>query len=71
MTPQQLKEARRKLGLSVSQMGTMLDTAASTIRKMETDASRSTHRKPAPRMQRLIDAYLSGYRPDDWPSPQK
>ena len=28
---------------------------------------KSQHRKPAPRMVRLIIAYLSGYRPDDWP----
>jgi len=68
MTPMQIKETRQKLGLSVAQFGKMLDTDSSTIRKMEIGQDKSTHRKPAPRMVRLIEAYLSGYRPIDWPS---
>jgi len=68
MTPTQIKELRRELGLSVAQFGRMLDTDASTIRKMEMSEDKSTHRKPAPRMVRLLEAYLSGYRPKDWPS---
>lgn len=67
MTNYQIKEARRKLGLSQRQFGNVLDTDASTIRKMEAAPEQSTHRKPAPRMVRLITAYLKGYRPDDWP----
>jgi hypothetical protein len=45
----------------------MLDTDASTIRKMELNEESSQYRKPAPRMIRLITAYMEGYRPADWP----
>ena len=61
------KEARQSLGLSVAQLAALLDTDAQTVRRMEYAESASTFRKPAPRMVRLITAYLSGYRPDDWP----
>jgi len=67
MTYQEIKAARHALGLSVRDFGRMLDTDGSTIRKMEFPPDKSQHRKPAPRMVRLIEAYLSGYRPDDWP----
>ena len=68
MTHEQIKEARQKLGLTLPQLGKMLDTDETTARKMEMSPDKSTHRKPAPRMVRLINAYLSGYRPDDWPN---
>jgi len=71
MTPTEIKEARQTLGLSVKGLAQMLDTDGSTIRKMETSPDKSTHRKPAPRMMRLITAYLDGYRPTDWPSPSQ
>ena len=67
MTPTELKEARQSLGLSVSQLAEMLETDAQSIRRMEMSQDCSTHRFPAPRMQRLIKAYVDGYRPDDWP----
>ena len=67
MTPADLKEARRKLGLSVAQMATMIETDPQVIRRMEGREDAKTHRTPAPRMVRLIVAYLDGYRPDDWP----
>jgi len=68
MTPVQIKKARRDLGLTVDQMGAMLDTDAQTVRRMGYDASKSTSRTPAVRMVRLIHAYLAGYRPPDWPA---
>ena len=67
MTPLELKEARRKLGLSVAQMATMIETDPQVVRRMEGREDAKTHRTPAPRMVRLITAYLDGYRPDDWP----
>lgn len=67
MTPAQLREARHTLGLSVAQMADMLDTDPLSIRRMEMDQDRKTARAPAPRMIRLMVAYLAGYRPDDWP----
>ena len=68
MTPAQIKDARHKLGLSCPQLAALLDTDAQTIRRMEQREDASTFRKPAPRMVRLIEAYLAGYRPDDWPN---
>ena len=66
MTPTELREARHKLGLTLSQMAAMLGYdgahAAQQIRKME--AGERTIREP---QRRLMVAYLSGYRPNDWP----
>ena len=67
MTPAEFKEARQKLGLTQSQMANVLDSDARAIRAIESDPETSKHRRPAPRMARLIKAYLSGYRPPDWP----
>ena len=67
MTPEEIQDARHELGLSVKEMADMLDTDKQTIRRMEMDARAETARQPAPRMVRLIKAYIAGYRPDDWP----
>lgn len=67
MSPSEVKNARRYLGISISQFAKMLDTDASTIRKMELSEGSSQYRRPAPRMVRLIMAYMEGYRPFDWP----
>lgn len=67
MSPREFKEVRRKLGLTQAQLGTVLDTDATTVRRMEMAPDKSSFRKPAPRMVRLPVAYLSGYRPKDWP----
>lgn len=68
MTPEEIKAARQALDLTQAQLGAMLDTDAQTVRRMELDPEASTFRKPAPRMVRLIRAYLDGYRPTDWPN---
>ena len=66
MTPQQLKEARRKLGLTLDQMAAMLgyegEQARSQLHHMETG-----RREIRPAQRRLVEAYLAGYRPQDWP----
>ena len=67
MTPEQIKEARQSLRLSVRQMAHMLETDEQTVRRIEMPSNRSTARQPAVRMVRLIQAYLDGYRPSDWP----
>ena len=67
MTPRDIKEARRALGLSVSDLARLLDTDPQTVRRMEQRETANTFRRPAPRMIRLIRAYLDGYRPDDRP----
>lgn len=63
----EIKAARQALGLSLSQFAALLDTDPTTTRRLEMDPRHSTARAPAPRMVRLVRAYLDGYRPDDWP----
>lgn len=67
MTPAEIKQARQSLGLSVAQLAALLETDPQTIRRMEQSETANTFRRPAPRMVRLLRAYLSGYRPPDWP----
>lgn len=67
MTPDQIKAARHTLGLTGAQLAQMLDTDPRSVRAMESPPETRQHRKPAPRMVRLIEAYLAGYRPRDWP----
>lgn len=61
-----IKKARRELGLSQADLGRLLDTDAQSVRRMEMPSDANTSRPPAPRVTRLINAYLSGHRPDDW-----
>lgn len=67
MTPSQFKQARQSLDLTQSQLGILLDTDGQSIRRVEMEGDATTKRKPAPRMVRLLQAYLDGYRPTDWP----
>lgn len=48
MSPQDFKAARRRLGLTQTQLGAILDTAPQTIRKWEMDEARSTARSVNP-----------------------
>lgn len=69
MTPEEIKKARKSLGLSQAEMGRMLDIHdTSTYRKYEASTAATQHRVPAARMVRLIRAYLDGFRPEDWPA---
>lgn len=66
MTPAELREARRKLGLTLEQMATMLGYQGSQRRQMmwDLESGRKPLREP---QRRLVEAYLAGYRPPDWP----
>lgn len=66
MIPAQFKEARHKLGLSVSQLGAILDTEPRTIRRWE-DGSRS----PNPVAVQVMRWMMQRGRPREWPSPQE
>lgn len=66
MSPNQLKAARLRLGLTQAQLASILDTDAQSVRRMERPDTASTSRKPPPRVVRLLTAYLSGNRPLDW-----
>lgn len=66
MTPAQFSQARRKLGLSLDQMAVLLgyegEQARSQVHHLETG-----RRDVRPAQRRLVEAYLAGYRPSDWP----
>lgn len=66
MTPQQMARARERLGLTLEAMATMLGYLGEQRRQMQYDleTGRRAIREP---QRRLVEAYLSGYRPDDWP----
>lgn len=67
MTPVEFKSARRKLGLSSSQLGHILNTAPQTIRKWEMGEDCSTARSVNPIAARVMQWMLDGYRPPEWP----
>ncbi|MFG6535676.1 helix-turn-helix domain-containing protein [Sulfitobacter sp. 1A16787] len=67
LTPAALRAARLALDLTQSQLADMLDTDAQSVRRMEMEPGAATARPIPPRAARLVAAYLSGYRPEDWP----
>lgn len=69
MTPTEILVARQTLGLTRTQLAFLLDlNSQQDVQRMEMPITASTHRAPPVRAVRLIKAYLSGYRPADWPT---
>ena len=66
LTPRDLSNARKHLGLSLAEMARLLgyegEQARSQAHHLETG-----RRGIRPAQRRLIEAYLDGYRPEDWP----
>jgi len=68
MTPQQFRAAQHKLDLSDPAFARMLGVSEIQIRRLKVeDASLPSHRAVNGTVERLIRAYLDGYRPKDWP----
>lgn len=67
MTPDEIKAARKSLGLSVAELAALMDIDAHGVRRVEMRENAATARKPPARFVRLLRAYLAGYRPPDWP----
>lgn len=67
MTPDEFKEARERLGLSLSEMADMLGLSVEQVRRMEFSETANQRRPVMEQTRRLLEAYLSGYRPTDWP----
>ncbi len=67
MTPRKLKEARHTFGLTLDEFARMLgytgEQARSQMYHMENGL-----REIRDAQRRLVEAYLAGYRPSDWPS---
>lgn len=67
MNHRDLKQARKALGLSLAQMAAMLGISPELARRMETAPGAGRARPITETAERLIAAYLAGYRPPDWP----
>lgn len=67
MTPHQLARARERLGLTLEQMATVLGYEGVQRRQMQYDLETGRKRIREPQ-RRLVEAYLAGYRPPDWPA---
>ncbi|WP_413697777.1 helix-turn-helix domain-containing protein [Pseudovibrio sp. SPO723] len=67
MTPLEFKSARRKLGLSQSQLASVINVDSRTIRKWEAETGGSA-RPPNPIACRVMQWMLDGYRPPQWPA---
>lgn len=67
MTPEELRIKREMLGLTRRQAAAVLETTIYQVQKMERPADRESHIKPPRRYAQLLDAYLAGYRPANWP----
>ena len=66
MTPESIRKARHSLGLSLEAMATVLGYEGKQRRAMMHLIELGERRVREPQ-RRLVEAYLSGYRPDDWP----
>jgi len=68
MNNHQFKKARHQLGLTLSELGHILNTDARTIRKWEAGSECSTSRHPNPIASRVMQWMLDGYKPKQWPN---
>lgn len=67
LTPTEFRRARNALGLSIRQLAAMLSLEPEAVRQMEIQIGNGGHRPIRGSTVRLLDAYLNGYRPPDWP----
>ncbi len=67
MSADDLTQARLALGLSVRELAAMLGCSPQHVRRMQTRPGEGQHRRITGTTERLLRAYLSGYRPRDWP----
>ena len=67
MDYKEFREARHKLGLSQYQLGDILNTNPSAIRKWEMHPDKSTSRNPNPVASQVMRWMLDGFRPPEFP----
>ena len=67
MTSDEFKAARQRLGLTQAELGRIIDTDPSTIRRWEMPPGRSTARPPNPVAARVLLWMLGEGRPAEWP----
>lgn len=68
MTPKQIAAARAKLGLTLEQLATLLGVENDQRRTNMWQIENGYNARKLTRSQeRLLQAYVEGYRPKDWP----
>lgn len=67
MTPDEFREAQQSLGLSDQDLARMIGISPTRAR-ITFSEWRNGARQMDEARARLIAAYISGYRPDDWPT---
>jgi transcriptional regulator with XRE-family HTH domain len=65
MTPSEIRQARKSLGLTQAAFAAVIGYQDKTA----VSAIEAGARNPSPQVILLIRAYLAGYRPPDWPAP--
>lgn len=70
MNHKKLRRAREILGLSREELAAVMETDPSTVKRWEMDPAMKSARPAPARVVRLMEAYLSGFRPKDWPASQ-
>jgi len=68
MTPAEFKAARVSLGLTQAQLGVILDTNPTTIRRWEAAPDQSMARPPNPVACQVLRWMLNGFRPPEFPA---
>lgn len=63
---EKMKQYRIALGLTLEQMATLLGYSGKQRRQMQHDLETGRREIRDPQ-RRLAEAYISGYRPPDWP----
>ncbi|EFO31368.1 conserved domain protein [Roseibium sp. TrichSKD4] len=67
MTPDEFQTIRKRLDLSLHQMGVMIGLKDSPNTRKQVMQMERGEKKIMPPAARLMRAYASGYRPEDWP----
>lgn len=67
MSPEQFKQARQTLGLTLHDFGLMLGYEDSPHLRSQVHKMETGDKPVRPAQARLTEAYLAGYRPKDWP----
>lgn len=58
---------REALNLTVDECAAMLGMSQQHVRRLQIKPGKSAHRPVSDTVARLMQAYLDGYRPADWP----
>jgi len=71
MNHRQFKRARERLGLTVAELADVLGHNRVTIYRMERSPRCSSYRPVPEKTELLMQAFLQGYRPPNWPEPPR